>query len=134
MTMECRVAVESNDLYNGMSVEYQMKQEWFANKVKSKVNLFRDSRSNYPVYHYHAQSSFYLSNRLCKRLISVRVSTLALRLSGKEARYMWELQPRQLLGLVCPIRPNRFSFSSSTERVPYYNDFQFATERHPRNE
>ena len=68
MTMECRVAVESNDLYNGMSVEYQMKQKMVANKVKSKVNLFRDSRSNYPVYHYHAQSSFYLSNRPCKRI------------------------------------------------------------------
>ena len=49
MTMECRVAVESNDLYNGMSVEYQMKQKMVANKVKSKVNLFRDSRSNYRI-------------------------------------------------------------------------------------
>jgi len=43
------VAVESNDLYNGTNVEYQMKQKWVANKVKSKVNLFRDSRSNYRI-------------------------------------------------------------------------------------
>ena len=36
MTMECRVAVESNDLYNGMSVEYQMKQKMVREQSKVK--------------------------------------------------------------------------------------------------
>ena len=34
--MECRVAVEYNDLYNGTSVEYQMKQKMVREQSKVK--------------------------------------------------------------------------------------------------